>query len=67
MNRLSVLSANLESTVNDVLDHANFRKIADLKFITIIRYGENNAYISMLKLREKCEIVALIGDIGQQL
>ena len=38
MNRLSVLSANFESTVNDVLGHANFRSG------TLIRYGENNAY-----------------------
>ena len=28
MNRLSVLSANFESTVNDVLGHGNFREIA---------------------------------------
>ena len=41
MNRLSVLSANFESTLNDVLGHANFRKIA---ILAVIRYGENNAY-----------------------
>ena len=44
MNRLSVLSANFESTVNDVIGHANFRKIAIFKFIIVISYGENNAY-----------------------
>ena len=38
MNRLSVLSVNFESTVNDVLGHALFfRKIAIFKFITVIR------------------------------
>ena len=44
MNRLSVLSANSESTVNDVLGHA--RKITIFKFKTVIRYGDNNAYLS---------------------
>ena len=44
MNRLSVLSANFESAVNDVLGHANFRKIVIFKFITVNRYGESNAY-----------------------
>ena len=36
MDRLSVLSANFESTVNDILGHANFRKMAIFKFITVI-------------------------------
>ena len=40
----SLLSANFESTENDVLVHANFRKIAIFKFITVITYGENTAY-----------------------
>ena len=45
INRLSVLSANFESTVNDVLDHDNFMKIAIFKFPTVIKYdGNNNAY-----------------------
>ena len=33
-----------DSRVNDAIGHANFRKIAIFKFITVIRYGENNAY-----------------------
>ena len=41
----SVLSANFESTVNDVLDHSNFRKIKIFNFLAVIRYGENNAYL----------------------
>ena len=47
MNRL-ILSANFESTVNDVLGHANFREIAIFKslyvFITVNLYGDNNAH-----------------------
>ena len=45
MNRLSVLSANFESTVNDVLGHAYFRKIAIFEFLAVTMYGENNAYM----------------------
>ena len=43
MNRLSVLSANFESTVKDVLGHAYFRKIAIFEFLAVTMYGENNA------------------------
>ena len=44
MNRLSVLAADFESTVNYILGHANFRKIAIFKFITVIRYGDIYVY-----------------------
>ena len=44
MHRLSLLSAYFESTVNNVLGHANFRKIAIFKIFAVIRNGENNAY-----------------------
>ena len=39
MNRLSVLSANFERTVIDVLGHANFRKFAIFEFLVVIRYS----------------------------
>ena len=39
----SVLSVNFESTVNDVLGHDDSRKITIFKFITVIRYSDNNA------------------------
>ena len=54
MNRRSVLS----STVNDVLSHANFRKIGILEILTVIRYGENNAY-PCYNNGKKCGLVAL--------
>ena len=44
MNRLPVLLADFESTVNDLLGHANFRKIAISEFLAVFRYGENNVY-----------------------
>ena len=42
IHELFVLLANFERTVNDVLRHANFRKIAI--FTLSNRYGKNNAY-----------------------
>ena len=45
MKRLSVLSANLESTVNDVLGHAYFRKSQSLNILAVTMYGENKAYL----------------------
>ena len=44
MNRLSVLSANFESTLKDVLGHAYFRKIAIFELLAVTMYGEINAY-----------------------
>ena len=44
MHRLSLLSAKFENTVNNVLGHDNFRKIAIFKIFAVKRSGENNAY-----------------------
>ena len=35
---------SFESTINDVLAQAIFRKIEIFKFVTLIIYGENNVY-----------------------